>query len=78
MRIDKENLKTLYRMGFCHYKLEKFDHAKNDINKAFDVIKKKGGDKGSFEQLLSDINNKIKDLENSQDKLLKKMVNKNK
>ena len=23
MRIDKENLKTLYRMGFCHYKLEK-------------------------------------------------------
>ena len=78
MRIDKENLKTLYRMGFCHFKLEKFNDAKNDINKAFDVIKKKGGDKSPFEQLLNDINKKIKDLENNQDKLLKKMVNKNK
>ena len=74
MRIDKENLKTLYRMGFCHFKLEKFNEAKDDINKAFDVIKKKGGDKSPFDQLLNDINNKIKDLENVQDKLLKKMV----
>ena len=32
MRVNKENLKTLYRMGFCHFKLEKFDDAKNDIN----------------------------------------------
>ena len=40
MRVNKENLKTLYRMGFCHFKLEKFDEAKNDIKKAFDVIKK--------------------------------------
>ena len=74
MRIDKENIKTLYRMGFCHFKLEKFNEAKDDINKAFDVIKKKGGDKSPFDQLLNDINNKIKDLENVQDKLLKKMV----
>ena len=74
MRVNKENLKTLYRMGFCHFKLEKFDDAKNDIKKAFDVIKNKGGDKSSFEQLLNDINSKIKELENEQDILLKKMV----
>ena len=74
MRVNKENLKTLYRMGFCHFKLEKFDQAKNDIEKAFDIIKKKGGDKSSFEQLLKDINNRIKELENKQDILLKKMV----
>ena len=77
MRVNKENLKTLYRMGFCHFKLEKFDDAKSDIKKAFDVINKKGGDKSSFEQLLKDINNRIKELEDQQDVLLKKMVKKN-
>ena len=77
MRVNKENLKTLYRMGFCHFKLEKFDDAKSDIKKALDVINKKGGDKSSFEQLLKDINNRIKELEDQQDVLLKKMVKKN-
>ena len=42
-----------------------------------DVINKKGGDKSSFEQLLKDINNRIKELEDQQDVLLKKMVKKN-
>ena len=74
MRVNKENLKTLYRMGFCHFKLEKFDDAKSDIKKALDIIDKKGGDKSSFEQLLKDINDKIKELEDQQDVLLKKMV----
>ena len=73
-RVNKENLKTLYRMGFCHFKLEKFNDAKNDINKAIDIIKNKGGDKSSFEQLLIDIKNKEKELENNQDVLLKKMI----
>ena len=76
MRVNKENLKTLYRMGFCHFKLEKFDDAKDDVKKAFDIINKKGGDKSSFEQLLNDINNRIKELENEQDILLKKMAKK--
>ena len=74
MRVNKENLKTLYRMGFCHFKLEKFDDAKNDIKRALDIINKKGGDKSSFDNLLTDINNKIKELEDNQDVLLKKMV----
>ena len=74
MRVNKENLKTLYRMGFCHFKLENFDEAKSDIKKALDIIDKKGGDKSSFEQLLKDINDKIKELEDQQDVLLKKMV----
>jgi tetratricopeptide (TPR) repeat protein len=74
MRVNKENLKTLYRMAFCHFKLEKFKDAKNDINNALNLIDKKGGDKKPFEQLLKDINNKIKDLDNEQDNLLKKMV----
>ena len=74
MRVNKENLKTLYRMGFCHFKLEKFNDAKDDIKKALDIIKNKGGDRSPFDQLLNDIDNKIKDLENNQDILLKKMV----
>ena len=74
MRVNKENLKTLYRMGFCHFKLEKFNDAKDDIKKALDIIKNKGGDRSPFDQLLIDIKNKIKDLENNQDILLKKMV----
>ena len=74
MRVNKENLKTLYRMAFCHFKLEKFKDAKNDINNALKVIKKNGGDRGAFDQLIKDIDNKIKDLEKDQDNLLKKMV----
>ena len=74
MRVNKENLKTLYRMAFCHFKLEKFKDAKNDINNAMNILQKKGGDKNAFDKLLNDINNKIKDLENNQDNLLKKMV----
>ena len=74
MRVNKENFKTLYRMAFCHFKLEKFKDAKNDINIALKIINKKGGNKEQFEQLLNDINNRIKELENKRDKLLKKMV----
>ena len=74
MRVNKENLKTLYRMAFCHFKLEKFKDAKNDINNALKVIKKNGGDRGAFDQLIKDIDNKIKDLEKDQDNLLKKMI----
>ena len=61
-------------MAFCHFKLEKFKDAKNDINNAFNVIAKNGGDKIPFEQILKDINDKIKELENDQDNLLKRMV----
>jgi tetratricopeptide (TPR) repeat protein len=74
MRVNKENLKTLYRMAFCHFKLEKFKDAKNDISNALNVIKKNGGDRGAFDQLIKDIDNKIKELEKDQDNLLKKMV----
>ena len=74
MRVNKENLKTLYRMGFCHFKLEKFEDAKSDIDKALNLIKTKGGDRSSFDQLLKDIKNKEKELEDNQDVLLKRMV----
>ena len=74
MRVNKENIKTLYRMAFCHFKLEKFNDAKCDINNALNVINKKGGNREQFDMLLNDINNTIKDLENKQDNLLKKMV----
>ena len=74
MRVNKENLKTLYRMAFCHFKLQKFNDAKNDINIALKIINNKGGNKEQFEELLNDINNRIKELENKRDKLLKKMA----
>ena len=41
MRVNKQNLKTLYRMAYYHYKNEKFDNAKKDIKNALEVIKKK-------------------------------------
>ena len=33
LRIDKNNLKTLYRIAFCYFNLEKFDDSKNTIKK---------------------------------------------
>jgi len=74
MRVNKENLKTLYRMAFCHFKLDKFEDSKKEIEVAFKIINKNGGDKTPFEMLLKDINNRMQNLEQSQDNLLKKMV----
>ena len=84
MRVNKENLKTLYRMAFCHFKLEKFNDAKNDINNALKVIKKKGGDRASFDQLLNDIDKALNLIKtkggdsSSFDQLLKDIKNKEK
>lgn len=73
MRVNKENVKTLYRMSFCHFKLEKFEQAKNEINQAINICKQKGNDEKPFQDLLNDINNKVKQLQDNQDNLLKKM-----
>ena len=45
LRIDKNNLKTLYRLAFCYFNLERFDDSKNTIKKAFDVCEKLNNDK---------------------------------
>ena len=40
LKIDKNNLKTLYRIAFCYFNLEKFDDSKNTIKKALDICRK--------------------------------------
>ena len=79
LRIDKNNLKTLYRIAFCYFNLEKFDDSKNIIKKALDIFKENNNQKDSvlFVNLDKDINNKIKEYQNNEDNLYKKIINKN-
>ena len=79
LRIDKNNLKTLYRIAFCYFNLEKFDDSKNTIKKALDICKENNNEKDSilFVNLDNDINNKIKEYQNNEDNLYKKIINKN-
>jgi tetratricopeptide (TPR) repeat protein len=61
LRIDKNNLKTLYRLAFCYFNLERFDDSKNTIKKAFDVCEKLNNDKDLvlFQNLNKDIEDKL-------------------
>ena len=79
LRIDKNNLKTLYRIAFCYFNLEKFDDSKNTIKKALDIFKENNNQKDSvlFVNLDKDINNKIKEYQNNEDNLYKKIMSKN-
>ena len=79
LRIDKNNLKTLYRIAFCYFNLEKFDDSKNTIKKALDICKENNNQKDSvlFVNLDKDINNKIKEYQNNEDNLYKKIMGKN-
>ena len=79
LRIDKNNLKTLYRIAFCYFNLEKFDDSKNTIKKALDICKENNNQKDSFlfVNLDKDINNKIKEYQNTEDNLYKKIMGKN-
>ncbi len=75
LRIDKNNLKTLYRLAFCYYNLERFDDSKNTIKKAFDVCEKLNNDKDLvlFQNLNKDIEDKLSFYQQNEDNLYKKM-----
>ena len=75
LRIDKNNLKTLYRIAFCYFNLEKFDDSKNTIKKAFDVCEKLNNDKDLvlFQNLNKDIEDKLSFYQQNEDNLYKKM-----
>ena len=79
MRIDKKNLKTLYRIAFCYFNLEKFDDSKNTIKKALDICNENNNEKDKvlFINLDNDINSKIKEYQNNEDNLYKKIMSKN-
>ena len=53
-RLQPDNLKTIYRMAYCHYCISNYDEAKKIIN---DVLKK-NENLTEFNQLLEDINKK--------------------
>ena len=74
LRNDKENLKTLYRLGYCYFMLNKFDDAKKIINDAMNVCDKKNQDKSLFVNLGIDINDKIKEIQKNEDDLYKKIA----
>ena len=75
LRIDKNNLKTLYRLAFCYFNLERFDDSKNTIKKAFDVCEKLNNDKDLvlFQNLNKDIEDKLSFYQQNEDNLYKKM-----
>jgi len=79
LRIDKKNLKTLYRIAFCYFNLEKFDDSKNTIKKALDICNENNNEKDKilFINLDNDINSKIKEYQNNEDNLYKKIMSKN-
>ena len=72
-------MKTFYRIAFYYFNLEKFDDSKNTIKKALDIFKENNNQKDSvlFVNLDKDINNKIKEYQNNEDNLYKKIMGKN-
>ena len=53
-RLQPENLKTVYRMAYCHFSLGEYDKAREIVK---DVLKKNPNSE-EFKQLLDDINKK--------------------
>ena len=72
LRVDKQNLKALYRSAYCYFKLEKYQDSQEYINKGLSI----DGKNEQFLGLQKDIENKIKENEESQSNLYKKIMQK--
>ena len=66
-RLQPDNLKTIYRMAYCHYSIGDYDKARQIIN---DVLKK-NENSIEFKQLLEDINKKELNENKKRGKMLK-------
>ena len=66
-RLQPDNLKTIYRMAYCHYSIGDYDKARQLIN---DVLKK-NENSIEFKQLLEDINKKELNENKRRGKMLK-------
>jgi tetratricopeptide (TPR) repeat protein len=69
LRIDKNNLKAIYRIAFSYFKLDKYDESKKFINDAFKIQP----DSTEFKSLLESIKSKEKENEDQSKKLFRKI-----
>lgn len=72
LRVDKQNLKALYRSAYCYFKLEKYKDSQEYINKGLSI----DGQNEQFLTLKKDMENKIKQNEEAQNHLYKKIMQK--
>jgi tetratricopeptide (TPR) repeat protein len=70
LRIDKANLKAIYRVAFSYFKLEKFD----DSRKAIQDGLKLQPDSSDFKSLIEAICKREKEMEDQSRKLFKKIM----
>jgi tetratricopeptide (TPR) repeat protein len=70
LRVDKNNMKAIYRIAHCYFKLEKLDDAKKYTQNGLDIQ----ADSQEFKGLLDSINKKEKDNEDQARKFFKKIV----
>ena len=66
-RLQPDNLKTIYRMAYCHFCISNYDEAKKIIN---DVLKKNEKSE-EFKNLLEDVNKKELEENKKRAKMLK-------
>lgn len=69
LRIDKANLKALYRVAFGYFKLEKFDESKKYIDQALKIDESNQ----DFKSLLDKIKSREREIEENSRKLFKKL-----
>lgn len=70
LRVDKDNLKAIYRIAYCQLQLEKFEEAKKYIEEGLKI----DSTNTDFIELNKQIDNKIKENENNSRKFFKKLV----
>lgn len=70
LRVNKQNLKAIYRSAYCYFMMEKFEDSKEFINMGLKIDK----DNKEFTQLMNDIIAKENKMEKNQNNLYKKMI----
>jgi tetratricopeptide (TPR) repeat protein len=70
LRIDKSNLKAIYRIAYCYFKMEKFDDSRKYINDGLAIQT----DNPDFKALLDSIAKREKEIEDQSRKLFKKIM----
>lgn len=70
LRIDKNNIKAIYRIAYSYFKKDQFEESYNYINKGLEIEK----DNPMLIELKNDINKRKQFLENESKKLFKKII----
>jgi tetratricopeptide (TPR) repeat protein len=70
LRVDKENIKAIYRIAYCYLQMDKYE----DMKKYVDMGLKIQPDNKEFKGLIDMMNNKIKQEEDNSKKLFKKII----